>query len=823
MIFAAMFAAISALNPQISLLDANGKAFSSSDVSFSVSCISNANGAIVSRCRLKALAGMKSPLKLRISARIGKSGGSLKAFDGRTAGALRRGAFHNPLVYKPSWTDGFGMFGAVWDSESGIALGTGADGEDSFVELETVGSDSGAVMTVTVNAALMHPGAEYECSVVAVPFDPKYGERDALARYYALYPERFKRNPRVNKEVFGICASYQSWVHSDPEMCRWADATWDWCIGSCRHWGDILNVDVPAGIRNKGSQEFCKGYAGTEIYWWRRRNGQNVECENFDMTRDGFNSMLKERYANAYYCGVINGCYMMAMSNISKSLADRYPDSLETGNPVYPNPYPFSTYVWAFPECSWGRELRRQIAERMRRDDFGCIAFDVSAAGGIYRGVRLKEMRNVGWDAHGFGVARGIANGKICDFVSGIPSKKLKGNIASAVNTCPGQLNDMLHADMVMIEQPPWYAKPPYPQSFRYAAGEKGITFWEGYDPRSLDPNFFKWSKREQHTLLRDLSRYAVHQEFRWGVSLPASFLTEYVSRMARAFSMLNEAGWKPVPGAIVPDGFDVARYGLGECSYLAVNNLEKKEARCDIRLSPQELHDGTVTRGRSADAVLFAPFFGGIAVNTVQSSDGGVSCNVGPLLTTVLEGVGTSRGNGDLQVSWSGDFSAVKLTFASKGFSGRVFPRSSFGTYTTDAGEFCLSAGEVQEIVYENGMLKGQEEAYRRFPFSGNLTLVRAADEDSKDIAERIAFFYRKAANRAVPISVDDGLPCRTVRFISPDGKSMFSVSADDRIEFSVIARRLLNAVNERFYPEYRHGIEMLPEERRHFTFMRN
>jgi hypothetical protein len=99
----------------------------------------------------------------------------------------------------------------------------------------------------------------------------------------------------------------------------------------------------------------------------------------------------------------------------------------------------------------------------------------------------------------------------------------------------------------------------------------------------------------------------------------------------------------------------------------------------------------------------------------------------------------------------------------------------------------------------------------------------VRAADEDSKDIAERIAFFYRKAANRSVPISVDRSLPLHTVRFISPAGDSTFSVSAEDRMEFSVFARRVLNAVNEAFYPEYRHSVEMLPEERKCYPFIRH
>jgi hypothetical protein len=659
----------------------------------------------------------------------------------------------------------------------------------------------------------------YECSFVVVEFDSKYGERDALARYYSLYPERFRRNPKVNKEVFGVCASYQSWNHANPDMCRWADATWEWCIGSCRHWGDILNVDKATAARTGG----CQDYTYTKTYRYWRRNGKGVVRENVDMTRDEFAAMLDERYSNAYYCGVVNGCYMMAMSNFSNILADRYPDSLETGNPVYPNPYPFSTYVWAFPECSWGQELRRQIAERMKRDDFGCIAFDVSAAGGIYRGVRLTEMRNVGWDGHGPGVARGIANGKLCDFVSSLPSKRLKGNMASAVNTCPGQLNDVLHADMIMIEQPPWNSAPPYPQPFRYAAGEKGITFWEGYDPRSFDPNFNKWPAERQKTLLRDLSRYAVHQQFRWGVSLPASFLTEYVSWASKAFSVLNEAGWKPVPGAAVPDGFDVARYGLGAKSYLAVNNLERKERVCSVRLHPQELHDGIVSPGRDADPVLFAPFYGGEAENKVDHSGGCVSCTVGAHLANVLEGVGTAQGSGKLRISWSGDFTAARLKFSSDGFSGKIHPRESFGSYRAETGPFLLGAGETREIVYGNSILRGQAESYGKFPFASAVSLTRAADGESKDMAERVAFFYRRAAGHNVPISVDAGLPPRTVRFVSKDGALSFTVSAEDRMEFSVFVKRVLDAINGTFFPKYRHEVEMLPEERKHFVFIRH
>lgn len=812
------FAAAAVAMPQIRLLDAEGRAFSSPAVSFAVSEGRKSDGASAYRCRLKAVGDIKSPVKVRLSAAVEKSGASLKVFDGRSVSALKMGSARNPLVYKPSFVDGFGMFGAVWDGSSGVALGTGADGEDSFVELNTVGEEGRARLTVTVNAALMRKGSEYECSFVVVEFNPKYGERDALARYYSLYPERFRRNPRVNQEVFGACASYQSWIHANPDTCRWADATWEWCIGSCRHWGDVLNADRTMPPRSDGYRD----YTGTETYRYWRRDGKEIVRKNVDMSRGEFESMLAERYGYAYYCGVINGCYMMGMSNISNILADRYPDSVEVGDPVYPNPYPFSTYVWAFPECSWGKEVRRQITERMKRDDFGCIAFDVSAAGGIYRGVRLKEMRNVGWDRHGPGVARGIANGKLCDFVSSLPSKRLKGGIASAVNTCPGQLNDMLHADMIMIEQPPWNSEPPYPRPFRYAAGEKSITFWEGYDPRSFDPNFFKWPRERRNMLLRDLSRYAMHQQFRWGVSLPASFLTEYVSWGAKAFSLASAAGWKPVPGAAVPAGFDVARYGLGHNSFLAVNNLEKKERTCVVELYPQELHDGTVSPGKAADPVLFAPFFGGAADNEVRIAGGNVSCRIGSLLVKVLEGVGTAKGSGRLQVSWDGDFVASRLKFVSKGFSGKVFPRTSFGSYASSGGAFSLAPGETKVVSYENGILRGQKDAFRNFPFGGKVSLVRAPDGDSADVAERIAFFYGKAAGRSVEVSVDGGLPPHTVRFVSEDGRSVFTVSAKDRMEFSVFARRVLNAINIAFFPKYRHGVEMLPEERRHFTFVR-
>ena len=99
--------------------------------------------------------------------------------------------------------------------------------------------------------------------------------------------------------------------------------------------------------------------------------------------------------------------------------------------------------------------------------------------------------------------------------------------------------------------------------------------------------------------------------------------MTEYVALAARALAVLNAEGWKPVLGAAAEgEHWELARYGLGERSYLAVCNETNAARRVALAVWPDEIASGIVGGDAAkADGILFAPFWGG---ETEMSCGGG-------------------------------------------------------------------------------------------------------------------------------------------------------------------------------------------------------
>ena len=151
------------------------------------------------------------------------------------------------MVTRELLIGGYFLMGAAWSPARGVALASGAEDLTSYEDFISTPAEDGVTIAISVRAALMSRGSTYTCRFHRVPFSPKYGIRDALARYYPLYPRRFYRSPQANPAATGICAQYASWRSPNPESCRFNNATWEWCHGAGRSWGDPLNTEVPCG------------------------------------------------------------------------------------------------------------------------------------------------------------------------------------------------------------------------------------------------------------------------------------------------------------------------------------------------------------------------------------------------------------------------------------------------------------------------------------------------------------------------------------------------------------------------------------------------
>ena len=814
---------VSCFGFEVAITDASGKHFDiAGKVDFRQERHADANGVETIRCILTGISDATQLVRVVASEHVHEAA---TVWDGLKEIPLSKASFEQPLLM-----DRHFLMGAAWGGSKGVALASGAEDMTSYEDFISVPQPDGVRISLAVHAALLGKGGRYGCTFHRLAFSPKYGIRDALARYYALYPARFRRSKAVNQAIYGISAQYASWRAPLTESCRRSNASWEWCHGAGRSWGDPLNTEVTTGQMNAD-------YTWSENLKFSLRDHKDRRYRNEGMALAEFDRIQSERLANGYCCGVVNGFYLMALANLSNKIAARYPDSQATENPFASNDYFYSTEIFTFPECSWGREIRRQSASMVKKYDIAAMAFDVSRPRSVYRGVRLREMQNVGWDRFGPGVVRGVGSAKLFEDIRTLPNKKLSGNCGVIVNTKYQHVTDMLYMDTMMIESTPWDHKPPFPLEFRFALGEKGLTMWESYEPRSFDPNFNRWPKESQHLLYHDLCRFAVHRSAVAGASLPNQFLTEYVEAYSHAFVRMNDAGFKPVVGAKL-DGacWELARYGLGDRSYIAVCNETNVARIAELEVFPDEIASGIV--GDAANyqlptpqGYIYAPFFGGTASQTFRGGPQRVSCAVGPLLVSVLEAVGAADGTGELAAEWTGDGVDVRLRLESKSFAGKVVLRDALESLRREGdGVRTLKPGDMIEVAYRDAAFAEMVAPTSEFAFMDGknpaFSMAYAEDGgDSRDMADRISEFFwtmtfpeglkkRHVHKVSVARAGDAPLPANTVVLKDKSGRAI-RLAAADREEFSRLVRRFLNVLNAFRYPDYRHEVRMNDLER--------
>lgn len=788
-LFLTAFAAATASALDVVLQNQDGSALTdAADVSLKTSRTVS-GGVETIRCVVTSKADGVRLLRVTATDRLP---GATTLWDGKSERACGREEWRHPLYHDFTF-----LMGALWKPGEGLALGTGA--EDFNSHADAIFRDD--AISVSVHAALMKKGAVYSCTFHRFAFDPKYGIRDALARYYPLYPRRFFRNPDVASGFYGICSHYSSWTYADPEKCRRFNTSWEWCHGSDSVWGDLLNEERPSGADRVD-------YAWVERICFHDRQGKYVDRNKSKITSEAFDRIVDERLGYGYYCGAAHGFYAMLIAYISDIIARKYPDSLVVGETCTPPAYIGSTQVFGFPECSWGREIRRQMDGIVKKRDLGGMAFDVTEPSGVYRGERLSEMQNVSWDKFGLGVVRGVANAKFYEYIRTLPCKKIPAKMAVAGNNFYEHVTDMLYLDMTMHERSPWNVAKPFPLNSRFALGEKGLTFWEGYELESFDPNIWKtWPAEEVAMLKNDLARFCAHRSFLTGAALPAGFDGEYAASMTHAFVRMNAAGWKPVVGAVAHGtDFDLARYGLSDRSWLVVCNLTNATRRAVLDVFPGEIESGLVGTRAPAHGFVYAPFFGGEAAQRFRPDENRISVPVAAMGVRVLEAVGRVKGKGTLWASWGGDgCGKVTLTVRSDDFGGTFACRSSVDTYKPQGKTvFALKPGDAVTVEYRDETLATIAEALASSDLA-DPKIEHAADGDSRDMAERVARFFRSAAGLK-DVSLKENAALGSL-VISLNG---CKIAAAGRMEFSDLVRRVLNALNARRYPAYRPQPEM-------------
>jgi hypothetical protein len=171
-----------------------------------------------------------------------------------------------------------------------------------------------------------------------------------------------------------------------------------------------------------------------------------------------------------------------------------------------------------------------------------------------------------------------------------------------------------------------------------------------------------------------------------------------------------------------------------------------------------------------------------------------------------------------------------MELKLTSIDFNGRIACRKTIeGYHTENAVEIELKSGESTRLEYCDRSLANASDAILSLELNDltKLNIEHASDADSKEIAERFAFFFKsvtlpkdakaaKTHQSPVRMAMNGKLKPLCVRLGS------LEVTADNRVQLSQLARRVLNVLNAKRYPMYTPTPKMESSDAKYFNFLR-
>ncbi len=150
------------------------------------------------------------------------------------------GSSETAAVTAPAYSNGIDQvfpMCCAWDAQRGLALGLQPQ---SMISDMSLGSDPGAESPLFASVKLViDPGESESVGFVAYPFEPRFGWRDALERYYRLYPEWFAPREGTDPQLWGT----GGYLRSGGSRLCWEEARrfrfgWDWGYAPYRITGD---------------------------------------------------------------------------------------------------------------------------------------------------------------------------------------------------------------------------------------------------------------------------------------------------------------------------------------------------------------------------------------------------------------------------------------------------------------------------------------------------------------------------------------------------------------------------------------------------------
>jgi len=478
------------------------------------------------------------------------------------------------LVTRQGIAHAFPMM-CVSDSKRGLALGLQPQ---MLLSSMSVGSDparNDRTLYLTAQV-IVDPGATETVELVSFPFGPEFGWRDALEKYYDLYPKWFNVAEGISPHIFGI----GGYLRAGDSRLAWEEARrwrfgWDWGYAPYKKTGDWYP-----------HEEYWENeYGGIEEYRAEMRRRYEVTNRAAAGLSYVILQFVEAELGNEHFA---DSLLRDARGDVITRPRDGVIKRGETAT---------GAYYWG---NSLGEHTLRCLEELAQKRGVAGISFDNSTGTGMRYGPgpehspgrAFSKNPDVVWAAEGIAIAKQMD--KVHTLSNDQHRLMVFGNGPSCLLTC-------FRSDGVMHEASPYHRTESL-EAKRRLMGHKPIICWEDHPEGML--NWENITPAELRQALRgDYDFWVMYCLYR-GILPSAHRLRGNRVLQAHVEEILAvvRAGWQPVPAMRCEQDLWLGRFGRGVQTLLTLGNATGEDVQASV-----EVHNGYLGEG----AYAFAPFDG--------------------------------------------------------------------------------------------------------------------------------------------------------------------------------------------------------------------
>lgn len=482
----------------------------------------------------------------------------------------------------------------VYDENNGVAIGITPDSVVSDLK-SSLEKRNGNYNFSYSTKVVIDSEKKQRVSFLCFKFAPEFGWKNAVEKYYEMYPDFFKPASNVNDRIYGIggyIGSGHLQRNFDLHSIRRMHLSWEWTYTPWQEAGRWATL----------KEDWKQGE-----HFYPRWGGIGKDKV---VTWDEYDSLVKEQITSGNrLCAML---FYILVKDIRKELVDNFPESrmVHENSKANENSGLYSKFDQAnksYMAFAYGSGLsaylENQLSETVKKYDISGFAFDMANSSmNDYSKAQLK-----------FGMGRTFdQSGKIYtpDSVIPIPfavyiKTLYKGNtrMASYMNFALHNFAafTVFHSDAVMFEGNPDKYIENVPL-LRLMSGQKPFTLWGCLNGQKANTaikwDYYKNPEIKKHLdegfaqlLLLTCLQYGASPQ-NWSVAYDN---LSYFPKWVPTIISLKKAGWRCVSAVkdSNPEKLWIGRFGKGTDTIITISNPSREDVKTDLQVLFKYMGDG--------------------------------------------------------------------------------------------------------------------------------------------------------------------------------------------------------------------------------------